>query len=182
MHSYRRADMVTAIEALPRYIATSRVASEQRFTVFTFVESAVRPGDSLVALALDDIYSLGVLHSYLHQLWFEARCSSLKADLRYTSSTVWDSFPWPQNPTTPQATAVENITSAILDARAANLARGMSLAQQYDTLRTPGKSKLRDLHRELDVAVVDAYGFTSTEDQLAQLFALNHDLIEAPAA
>lgn len=144
MHWRRRADMITAVEALPRYIATSRVASEERFTIFTFVDAAVRAGDSLVALALDDTYSLGVLHSYLHRTWFEHRSSSLESRLRYTSSTVWDSFPWPQAPSSQQVIAIEQVMEAILEVRSANLERGMSLAAQYDTLRTPGKSRLRD--------------------------------------
>lgn len=70
----------------------------------------------------------------------------------------------------------------MLEVRAANLARGMSLADQYDALRVPGKSKLRYLHRQLDAAVLDAYGFSDTEDQLAQLFALNRDFVDAAAA
>ena len=57
----------------------------------------------------------------------------------------------------------------------------MTLAQQYDTLRQPGKSKLRDLHAQLDKAVMDAYGFSADDDVLAQLLALNQDIAADPA-
>ncbi|GAA5141553.1 type IIL restriction-modification enzyme MmeI [Pseudonocardia adelaidensis] len=67
-----------------------------------------------------------------------------------------------------------------LEVRAANLAAGMTLARQYDTLRQPGKSRLRDLHAALDKAVIAAYGFTTDEDLLTQLFALNIDLVADP--
>jgi len=35
----------------------------------------------------------------VHRRWFEERCSTMRVDLRYTSSTVFDTFPWPQAPT-----------------------------------------------------------------------------------
>jgi hypothetical protein len=102
----------------------------------------------------------------LHRLWFEARCSRLKADLRYTSTTVFDSFPWPQAPTTAQVNSIEKIVDELLRVRAENLASGMSLARQYDTLRQPGKSRLRTLHTDLDAAVLSAYGFSQDDDLL----------------
>lgn len=63
--------------------------------------------------------------------------------------------------------------AAIVEYRAARLAEGVTLVEQYDALRTPGKSELRDLHVALDLAAVEAYGFNPDEDLLAQLLALN---------
>lgn len=176
MHAYRRGDMVAAVEKLPRYIALTITASWERPSVYTFVESTIRPAASLQVFAVDDHYSFGVLHSALHRLWFEARCSRLKADLRYTPNTVFDSFPWPQAPAPTQVSAVERIVERLLELRAENLAAGISLARQYDTLRQPGRSRLRTLHSELDAAVLGAYGFSAEDDPLAQLLALNLDL------
>ncbi len=65
--SYRREEMLKDIQEKPRYIATSRVASEQRTTVFEFVEPTVRPGDSLSVFALEDNYSFGILSSSVHR-------------------------------------------------------------------------------------------------------------------
>lgn len=140
----------------------------------------MRPADIVVGIALDDNYSLGVLQSSLHRMWIEGRCSRLETRLRYTNSTVFDSFPWPQTPSTSVVAKIEKIVQQILDLRQQYLAAGMSLAKQYDTLRQPGKSKLRDLHTALDRAVIDAYGFTRDEDLLTQLFALNRDLAADP--
>ena len=67
MQAYRRTDMLEAFDGLGRFIATSRVASEKRTTVFTFVDALVRPGDSLTAFALDDNYFFGILSSSLHR-------------------------------------------------------------------------------------------------------------------
>ena len=117
LHWRRRADMLESFDGLARFIATSRVASEKRTTVFTFVDTSVRPGDSLTVFALDDNYSFGILSSGLHRLWLEARCSRLKADLRYTSTTVFDSFPWPQASTITQVNIIEKIVGELLQVR-----------------------------------------------------------------
>jgi hypothetical protein len=178
---YRRAEMVDALSKLDRYIGTSRYASEKRLTVFTFLDATVRPSDQVTAFALDDDYSMGVLSSQVHRLWLEARCSTLETRLRYTSTTVWDSFPWPQNPDDQQVSRIVAATADILGWREAQLARGVSLKRQYDTLRVPGRNELRRLHEVLDLAVLDAYGFSADEDLLTQLLALNHTVAVMPA-
>ena len=43
----------------------------------------------------------------------------------------------------------------------------------YRTLELPGANPLKDAHAALDTAVLDAYGFNSKKDLLAQLLALN---------
>ena len=60
-----------------------------------FVSSSVRPGDALQAFALADDYSFAVLQSKTHYLWFHAKCSNMKSDPRYTSESVFHTFPWP---------------------------------------------------------------------------------------
>lgn len=176
---YRREKMLTALQHHDRYIATSRVASEKRATVFEFVDANIRPGDSLTTFALSDDYSFGILSSSLHRHWLEARCSTLETRLRYTSTTVWDSYPWPQSPSSRDIKAICRIVADLLVLRETNRGRGLSLAQQYDALRVPGRSKLRALHAELDKAVHAAYGFSEADLPLAQLLALNLDIAEA---
>ena len=172
-HSYRRADMLSKFETLTRYIGTSRVATEKRMSVFQFVDTKIRPDDSMTVIALDDDYSLGIVSSSLHRAWLDERCSKLEARPRYTSMTVWDSFPWPAHPSDLDVARVARIMGKIVTYRAERLAEGITLAAQYDALRVPGRAALRDLHRELNAAVVAAYGFDPEEDLLAQLLALN---------
>lgn len=46
------------------------------------------------------------------------------------------------------------------------------------SLREPGRNRLRDLHVQLDRAVMQAYGFTPQDDLLAQLLALNESIAD----
>jgi hypothetical protein len=48
----------------------------------------------------------GRANQSFHWRWFQAKCSKLKGDFRYTPLTVFDTFPWPHAPTRPQIEAV----------------------------------------------------------------------------
>ena len=78
---YRRADMLEALSKLDRYIALSRVAVEKRQSPYVFVSPDIRPSDALQVFALNDDYSMGILHSTYHRRYFEERCSKMRVDL-----------------------------------------------------------------------------------------------------
>ena len=86
-------------------------------------------------------------------------CSKLKADFRYTSDTVFDTFPWPQTPTKEQIAAVAAAAVALRALRREIMAKlGYSLRALYRTLELPGANPLREAHTRLDTAVRAAYG------------------------
>ena len=173
-HSYRREDFLKAIAGLDRFIALAATASVLRKPVFTYVSTSIRPSHAIQCFALDDDYSFGVLQSSVHEQWFRGRCSHLKSDLRYTSATVFNTFPWPQDPSPEAVDHVVAVVEELIAFRQNRLELGISLAQQYDSLREPGKSRLRHLHDELDRAVLTAYGLNTKADVLAEILALNH--------
>lgn len=177
--SYRRLDLIDEVSRLDRYIALSRVAVGGRQSIYAFVDATIRPSDALQVFTFDDDYSLGILHSTIHRRWFEERCSNMRVDLRYTSTTVFDSFPWPQAVTASQTNAISGTVAELLAYRAEASERGLSLATLYNTMREPGRNALSDLHRQLDMAVSDAYRFDADEDTLAQLLALNASIAES---
>src|SRR5664280_1968527 len=72
----------------------------------------------------------------------------------------FDSYPWPQQPSSDDVQRITHAVKEILILRATHSQMGLTLARQYDVLRIPGKSQLRDLHQELDTAVLQAYGFS----------------------
>lgn len=169
---WRRPEMVSAISDLSRYIVLSRVAVLSRPSVYAFVAPDIRPADALQVFAFEDDYSFGILNSTYHRDYAQERCSKMRVDPRYTPKVAWDTFPWPQAPTDEQAEAVAQVAAEILNLRQAKLAEGLTLEDQYNSLRSAGKNPLRDLQNDLDSAVKLAYGFTD-EDSLAQLLALN---------
>lgn len=171
--AWRRDDYFAAKTGVRRYVVLPRVASHQRMPVFTFVDGAFNITDSCVSFPFEDDYSLGILQSSAHITWFRERCSTLKTDLRYTSKSVFQSFPWPQSPSPEDVASVAEASKAIVEHRGTQFRLGYSLGAQYDVLRKPGKSTLRTLHETLDAAVFKAYGFDPSEDVLTQTLELN---------
>lgn len=162
---------MAAIATLPRYAGCSRVTKRP---IFEFISNTIHPDNTVIVFPFADDYSFGILQSGLHWAWFLARCSTLKGDFRYTSDTVFNTFPWPQAPTLKQAQAV---AAAAVDLRALRrkvmAENNWSLRDLYRTLDLPGKNPLCDAQQQLDAAVRAAYGMTAKEDPLAFLLALN---------
>ncbi len=165
------------LSTIKRYIACVRVTKRP---IFEFVSSKINPNDSLQVFAYDDDYSFGVLQSGIHWAWFTERCSTMKADPRYTSNTVFDTFPWPQNPSNE---SIDDIARASRELRKTRddirAKRAQSLREMYRTLELPGANPLKDAHAALDAAVRAAYSMSKTADPLAFLLALNLKLVES---
>lgn len=172
-HHWRgRKELIAAIKEIPRYLACSR---HTKRPIFSFVDSAIRPGDALQVFALADDYSFGILQSAAHYQWFHAKCSNMKSEPRYTSESVFDTFPWPQDVTRVQIDAVAKAgrhLRQVRDQAMQHLDGG--LRALYRTLDLPGKNPLKDAHADLDAAVLKAYGFNAKQDLLEEVLKLNH--------
>jgi hypothetical protein len=175
--SYPREDMIEEISKLRRYIACGQVTKRP---VFEFVSSKIRPNAACMVFAHDDDYSFGVLQSGIHWIWFINRCSTLTERFRYTSNTVFDTFPWPQKPTAKDIEAVAKAARELRKRRNDMRAkRKQSFREMYRTLELPGSNPLKDAHATLDKAVRNAYSMGKTADPLAFLLELNHRLTES---
>jgi SAM-dependent methyltransferase len=170
---------MAAIAKVPRYIACSRVTKRP---VFEFISPSIHPDNTLIVFPLADDYSFGILQSGMHWAWFTARCSTLGGTFRYTSDTVFDTFPWPQTPKVERIRAVADAARALRVLRRDIMnANDWSLRALYKSLEIPGDNKLRDAHAALDSAVRAAYGMKPDEDILAFLLHLNLTLAEQEA-
>jgi hypothetical protein len=176
---WARAEMIKQISELPRYIVCSRVTKRP---VFEFVSRNIRPNDSMTVFTFADDYSFGILQSGIHWLWFTTKCSTLTERFRYTSDTVFDTFPWPQSPTLKNIRAVAEAALGLRTLRHEIMQdNGWSLRELYKSLETPGENRLRDAHAALDAAVRAAYSMKPDEDILAFLLKLNLELAEKEA-
>jgi hypothetical protein len=165
---------MAAIASVRRYIACSRVTKRP---IFDFVSRHVHPDNTVIVFSFADDYSFGILQSAAHWRWFVAKCSTLTERFRYTSETVFDTFPWPQSPTAKQIETVAALAVEVRRVRAEALKVSTGgLRAVYRTLELPGRHPLKDAHAALDSAVLAAYGFDPKKDLLAQLLDLNLDV------
>ena len=164
------------LAGLSRYIVCSRVTKRP---IFIFLSPDTRPNDSLQVFAFEDDYSFGVLASNTHWQWFVAQCSTLAGRFRYTSNTVFDTFPWPQNPS---MAAVESVRDAARALRAERVRvmreNNWSLRDLYRSIELPGEHPLKTAQNGLDRTVRSAYGMGERDEQLEFLLDLNRELAE----
>ena len=88
-----------AVGNLTRYIATPRVSKHR---VFVWLDTVVLPDSKVIAIALNDDFSLGVLQSRIHQVWTLATCGwhGVGNDATYNPKECFETFPFPV--TTPE--------------------------------------------------------------------------------
>lgn len=108
-HVEPRPGMWRALDGLRRYIATPTVAKHRLFSWFP---KAICPDHQLIVIARDDDTTFGILHSRFHESWSLRLGTWLGVgnDPRYTSSTTFETFPFPAglSPNLPAASYAEN--------------------------------------------------------------------------
>jgi type I restriction-modification system DNA methylase subunit len=174
--SYGRQDMLKEISGLKRYIACARVTQRP---IFVFISSNINPNDKVMCFAYEDDYSFGIIQSALHWLWFKEKCTTLAETPNYNSAAIWDTFPWPQNPSKSQIEKVAHAAKLLRDSRNEYMDKHkISLRDLYRITEKPGKNPIKDIQYELDHNVIEIYGFDSKSDLLQQLLDLNLELAQ----
>lgn len=178
--AYGREDLLEKFTSIKRYIACSGVSKRN---IFEFVSSDIIPNAAVFAFCFDDDYSFGIIQSIVHFEWWKAKCSTFETRLRYTSNTVWNTFPWPQNPTIKNIEKIAKLSKELRDERnKAMKSYNLSLRDLYRTVEQHGKNPVKDLQNKLDVAVMEAYGIKSEKEILQVLLNLNLEVAKQEQA
>ncbi len=172
-----------ALAPLRRYIATPYVAKHR---LFVWLDGRVVPDHQLVAIARDDDYFFGVLHSRAHEIWALRMGTSLEDRPRYTPTTCFETFPlpWPPGEEPEDSPLVEEISEAArrLDELRRNWLNPEAVTEADLKKRTltnlynARPTWLQNAHERLDAAVSAAYGWPediADEHILTNLLALN---------
>ena len=92
-HVEPRQGMWRALAGLSRYIATPRVAKHR---LFVWLDAGICPDSQLIVIARDDDTTFGILHSRFHEAWSLRLGTSLEDRPRYTPTTTFETFPFPE--------------------------------------------------------------------------------------
>lgn len=102
-HMEPRRGMWSALKGLSWYIVTPRVAKHR---LFVWLNTQVCPDSALIAIARDDNTTFGILHSRFHKAWSLRLGTSLEDRPRYTPTTCFETFPFPDG-LSPDVPAIE---------------------------------------------------------------------------
>ncbi|MBE9057305.1 class I SAM-dependent DNA methyltransferase [Sphaerospermopsis sp. LEGE 08334] len=193
-----------SLTSLYRYIATVETSKHR---VFIFLDCEILPDNKLIVIALDDAYFLAVLSSNIHVAWALSCGGQLGPTPVYVKTTCFDKFPFP-NPTPEQKQKIRELGER-LDShrkRVQTQHPEITITGMYNLLEKLRKgetftaadkaynnkalvSTLKQIHDELDNAVLDTYGWQDLKDNqktkaeieeiiLERLVALNAERAE----
>lgn len=186
----KRVELYGALKPVNRCLTTARVA---KHCMFSWQSPDIVFSDMAVVVPLEDSRWLTVLQSRVHEVWARLLSSSMRTDLRYAPSDCFETFPFPPEPA---FAGLDALGDRLHEVRSAYLqANAVGLTTTYNRLKDEGEQsaelqQLRELHEEVDRAVLAAYGwqditvppycapepaaFSAFEDAvLDRLFALN---------
>jgi hypothetical protein len=179
-----RGEMRVALSGLSRYIAGT---AQGKRPLFIWCDSLWCPSNLVNVFAFDEDYYLGILSSSTHTVWAWERSSTLKGDLRYTPTTAFSTFPWPEPVGDAHRAAVEEIVREVVELRSQHCAEGsFGLTRLYNDLDQGGYRDLADCHLRLDRAVVACYDWPlkvaqDRQELVSRLAHLNAEIADGRA-
>jgi hypothetical protein len=157
-------ELYDAIANLDHVLALSRVGD---VAVPLRVPTGQVFAERLVIFATGDFADLAVLSSSAHQAWVMRYTPTLETRLMYAPSDVFITLPRPER------TAELHKLGEMLDAerREVMLGRALGLTKLYNLIHDPAVTdpaivRLRELHEQIDHAVLAAYGWSDLEPKV----------------
>jgi hypothetical protein len=168
--------MRKALEPLSRYFSVPKIS---KYAMFQSVDVLYLPCEANMVIASDDFYVLGIITSIVHRTWVKAQSSTLKGDTRYTNTTCFETFPFPQTPTPKAIATIRTTTQQLHDYRTQQMEKKQwGITKLYNEYFHEPTSQLAKLHAQLDSQVLQAYGWNAKDNLLEKLLELNLELAE----
>ena len=175
-------ELRAAIKPLNKFIATPDTS---KFKPFTLLDARTLPDAQVYCIASEDAWILGILESLIHQTWLKKIAPRMGKgnDLRWKPAVVFDLFPFP-DPNPEQKEKIRELGDR-LDAHRKKVQADhpdITITGMYNLLEKlragePFTDKdreyndralvatLKQIHDELDIAVLEAYGWEDLKDE-----------------
>ena len=165
----KRVKLYSKSATLDRIIAIAMVSP---FVNFTFLPPTLVFTTNLTIVAEDNFQTFAELHSRVHELWARFFSSTLEDRIKYSPSDAFRTFPF--------ATGSDDQLASVGDSYASHRAqlmvgRGEGLTKTYNRFhdrqeRAADIQHLRDLHAEMDRAVLLAYARSEADEAKAAVW------------
>ena len=167
LHQRPRPAMRSALSGIDRFVVTPLVAKHR---LFQWAESPALPDHAVGAFARDDDYFFGVLHSRPHEVWSLAMGTQLESRPRYTHTTCFETFPFPE-PSQQQSDQIADAAKDLHNQRQTWLNPSYVPAHKradftLTNLYNDYPRWLASLHDALDRALFNAYSWPENPQDL----------------
>ncbi len=160
-----RPELYSRLATLTRVLVIARVS---RTFAFCFVNPKHIFSEQVVIVATDRWDHFTILQTRIHESWARFLSATMKDDLRYSASDCLVNFPlFSAAPTLVKL--VGQVGEKYHEQRAAIMVKNNEgLTKTYNRFHNPDEHSpdiqiLRDLHAQMDRAVLDAYGWTDIQ-------------------
>ena len=189
IYADKRPKLYRTISTMDRVLVINR---HTKCLAFSFQKTGIVYSDATVVVAMREWADFVALSSSFHDAWAWKNGSTMGAGtLRYTPSSIFETFPFPDSPSSValnnlgeryhehRRTMMKSLWHGLTDIYNLFHTRDLTPAEVARVSKKPlpeaeagyqGILELRRLHRELDLAIRDAYGWTD--------LVLGHDFIE----
>jgi hypothetical protein len=164
---YRRG-LIEATAGLDRVMIIARIS---KTVMPIMVPTGQVMNEKTVVFAINDTAMLALLSSAFHYWWAISYSSTMKSDLNYAPSDVFETFPLTEltGEMRELGARLDTFRRDLMSSRQAGLTATYNLV--HDLKCADGDiAALRDIHRAIDEAVVRAYGWTDLLES-----GLDHD-------
>lgn len=194
-----RPELYKKISKLERILVIAQVS---RTVAVAFVTPNQVLDAKLIVFALSQYWHFAVLQSSFHYNWAWKYCTTMKSDLSYTPTAIFQTMPFPQEFDS-EGSDLLNSIGRVYDEhrRQLMLKMQLGLTKTYNLFHDPDLSpeavekaskqsteiateayddilKLRNLHHQMDEAVLAAYGWHEGSEQWGSAIELRHDFYE----
>ena len=159
-YAEKRPGLVRSITELSSVLVISRVG---QYPSYAFLPAGTVFADSLIVFPFNSYAAFSILQTRSHEIWARFFGSSLEERLRYTPTDCFETYPFPEDWET--NASLETIGQNYYEFRAELMVRNNEgLTRTYSRFHNPDERsleivRLRDLHAEMDRAVLDTYGW-----------------------
>ncbi len=163
-------DWIHDAKSMERVLVMTRVT---KYVAPAFVDDSVVFSEQTVLFATDSMCEFSILNTTLFGEWAAQQSSSMGVTMRFTPTDCFETFPFPSNE---DRYALRHMGERYHSLRAEIMRDDeVGLTQLYNRFHDPDESdsrieELRDLHRQIDEAVAEAYGWSDLD--------LEHDFHE----
>lgn len=176
-YAEKRSELQTAIADFKRVMVIPRLSQPGGFA---FLPAGMVYSEQLVVFPFATYAAFCALQSRPHEVWARFFSSSLEDRLRYAPSDCFDTFPFPAGWTSDQTFEVAG--RAYYEHRAALMSKNNEgMTKTYNRFhdlyeRDPDVERLRELHAEMDRAMLHAYGWDDIPTECQ--FLLDYEIDE----
>ena len=150
-------------KSIAKFDVVLAIARVSRTVMPVRIQTRCIPSEMIVVFATNSFTDQAVLSSSMHQMWAIKYGGGLRNDPRYAPSDVFETFAFPE----PSNRLTEVGRTLDTERREIMLRRQLGLTKVYNLVNDPDiadsadtdVARMREIHVELDRAVMDAYGW-----------------------